>query len=87
MGAAGPSGEISAGQAILIDGDTGEVLYEKAADEKAYPASVTKIMTALITLETLEKYESPIDQKVIVPREAAGVEGSSMYLRRGRKYP
>ncbi|MFQ7473081.1 MAG: D-alanyl-D-alanine carboxypeptidase, partial [Anaerovoracaceae bacterium] len=56
--------EVSAGQAILIDGDTGTVLYEKAADERAYPASTTKIMTALITLETLDKYISPIEQKV-----------------------
>ncbi len=81
------SGEvgISAGQAILIDGDTGKVLYEKAADEKAYPASTTKIMTALITLETLEKYDSPIDQFIEVPEAAEGVEGSSLYLKAGEK--
>lgn len=76
---------ISAGQAILIDGDTGKVLFEKAADEKAYPASTTKIMTALITLETLEKYGSPIEQKVAIPDEAEGVEGSSLYLKAGEK--
>ena len=46
---------ISAGQALLMDADTGEVLYEKCADQKAYPASTTKIMTALVTLETMEK--------------------------------
>ena len=51
---------ISAGQAILIEGDTGRVLYEKCADQKAYPASTTKIMTALVTLEVLERYDSPI---------------------------
>lgn len=76
---------ISAGQAILIDGDTGKVLYEKSADEKAYPASTTKIMTALITLETLQKYGSPIDQKIEVPAIAEGVEGSSLYLKAGEK--
>lgn len=76
---------ISAGQAILIDGDTGKVLYEKAADEKAYPASTTKIMTALITLETLERYGSPITQKIEVPQSAEGVEGSSLYLKAGEK--
>lgn len=85
VGASGPSGEISAQQAILIDGDTGEVLYEKAADERAYPASITKIMTALITLETLEKYDSPIEQKVRIPKSAAGTEGSSLYLRAGEE--
>lgn len=76
---------ISAGQAILIDADTGEVLYEKAADQKAYPASTTKIMTALITLETLKKYGSPIEQKIEVPQAAEGVEGSSIYLKAGEK--
>lgn len=76
---------ISAGQAILIDGNTGEVLYEKAADEKAYPASTTKIMTALITIETLNRYGSPISQMTEVPQCAEGVEGSSLYLQAGEK--
>ena len=61
------------------------ILYEKSADEKAYPASTTKIMTALVTLENLEKYDSPITQTVEVPAEAAGVEGSSLYLAAGEK--
>ncbi len=77
--------DISAGQAILIDGDTGRALYEKSADEKAYPASTTKIMTALLTLETLEKYGSPLTQQVEIPAEASGVEGSSLYLSPGEK--
>lgn len=76
---------ISAGQAILIDGDTGDVLYEKAADEKAYPASTTKIMTALVTLETLKAHDSPLDQMITVPQIAEGVEGSSVYLKSGEK--
>lgn len=75
--------EISAGQAILIDGDTGRVLYEKSADERAYPASTTKIMTSLITLEVLREHASPIAQKVKIPAEAEGIEGSSMYLEAG----
>lgn len=74
---------ISAAQAILTDPKTGEVLYEKNADEKAYPASTTKIMTALLVLETLERYDSPVDQKVTIPQEAEGVEGSSLYLKAG----
>lgn len=78
-------GTISAGQAILIDADTGKVLYEKAADQRAYPASTTKIMTALLTLETLETYDSPIRQKVTIPAEAEGIEGSSLYLKAGEK--
>ena len=41
---------VSAKNAILIDGKTGETLYEKDADTKAYPASTTKIMTARTVL-------------------------------------
>lgn len=76
---------ISAGQAILINGNTGDVLYEKSAEEKAYPASTTKIMTALIVLETLDKYDSPIEQIVTVPANAEGVEGSSIYLKKNER--
>ncbi len=83
--AAAPAPQVSAAQAILTDGKSGKVLYEKNADEKAYPASTTKIMTALLVLETLERYDSPIEQKVTVPKEAEGVEGSSLYLKAGER--
>ena len=76
---------ISAGQAILIDGDTGRVIYEKCADERSYPASMTKIMTALVTLEVLEENDSPLQQTVKIPACAQGVEGSSLYLKEGEK--
>lgn len=77
--------EISAENAILIDADTGRVLYEKNADEKAYPASTTKIMTSLIAIEKLEELKSPLDQEVLIPSDAAGIEGSSIYLEAGEK--
>ena len=76
---------ISAGQAILIDGNSGKVIYEKCADERAYPASTTKIMTALITLEVLKENDSPLDQMIKVPASAEGTEGSSIYLKAGEK--
>ncbi|QHI72467.1 D-alanyl-D-alanine carboxypeptidase family protein [Aminipila terrae] len=72
--------EISAKQAVLMDAKTGEILYEKNATSKAYPASTTKIMTALLTIETVEALNSDITQKVKIPAEAVGVEGSSIYL-------
>ena len=43
--------EIESGNCILMDADTGIVLYEKNSDEKCYPASVTKLMTALLVVE------------------------------------
>ena len=76
---------ISASSAIVIDAEDGSVLYEKNADKKAYPASTTKIMTAMLTLETLDKLDSPPEQKVAVPSEAVGIEGSSIYLAPGEE--
>lgn len=70
--------EVSAHSAILMDGDTGRVLYEKSPDERSLIASTTKIMTALVALET-----GGMDETVTVPAEAAGIEGSSMYLKAG----
>lgn len=76
---------VSAEGAILIDADSGQVLYEKNSDKKLYPASTTKIMTALVTLETLDELDLDPDSKVIIPVEAAGAEGSSLYLKAGEK--
>lgn len=46
--------DIASKHAILVQAGTGRILYEKAADEKAYPASTTKIMTALLAIENLD---------------------------------
>ncbi len=69
---------ISARSAILIDADTGRVLFENRADERALIASTTKIMTAVVVLEHME-----LDRAYCVPKEATNVEGSSMYLKSG----
>ena len=74
---------ITAKQAILIDGKSGEILFEKAAEERAYPASTTKIMTALIVLDLCERYDIDTNTQVTVPKEAVGIEGSSVYLKAG----
>ncbi len=71
----------SAGAAILVHADTGQVLYEKNADTHMLIASTTKIMTALVVLDNCE----PDEQVTILP-EYAAVEGSSMYLIPGKIY-
>lgn len=71
---------VSAKSAVLIDGKSGAVLFEKNSDTRLYMASTTKIMTALIVLENL-----PLDAIVTVPKEATLVEGSSIYLRENEK--
>lgn len=69
---------ISAQKAILIDAQTGRVLYEKNADQRSLIASTTKIMTALIICE-----QCNVLDRMRIPKEAVGIEGSSIYLREG----
>lgn len=75
-----PAGAISAQSVILTDAVTGRVLYEKQPDKQSLIASTTKIMTALLVCES-----SNVLDIVEVPKEAVGVEGSSVYLREGEK--
>lgn len=76
-----PSGiEITAKSALLVSLDTDEVLFEKNADQKVYPASITKIMTTLLILES-DKYDP--DAKIAMTEEALDLisgTGSSVSL-------
>lgn len=74
---------ISAEGAILVNAEDGRTIYEKNADERLYPASTTKIMTALVALETLDEIKGTLQSKIKVPKEAIGIEGSSVYLKEG----
>ena len=76
---------IEAKGAILIDAKSGNTIYEKDADKRLYPASTTKIMTTLVALEIMEEIDASLDSKVIIPKEAVGVEGSSIYLKEGER--
>lgn len=69
---------ISAKKAIVIDAQTGRILYEKCADERSLIASTTKIMTALVVCE-----QCNVLDRMRIPKEAVGIEGSSMYLKEG----
>ena len=69
---------ISAEKAIVLDSITGRVLYEKDADRQSLIASTTKIMTALVVCE-----QCNVLDRMRIPKEAVGIEGSSMYLKEG----
>ena len=69
---------ISAQKAILMDAETGRVIYEKDADSRSLIASTTKIMTALVVCE-----QCNVLDRMRIPKEAVGIEGSSMYLKEG----
>ncbi len=71
---------VSAAGAILIDADSGRVLYKHNAYQRMPMASTTKIMTALVALSSV-----PVDTVVSVSPLAVGVEGSSVYLYAGEE--
>ena len=71
---------VSASSAVLIEAESGDVIYEKDAHTRRGPASTTKIMTSLVAVEHL-----PLDKVVTVNENAVGVEGSSAYLYAGEK--
>ena len=72
--------QLSARSAVLIDVETGQVLYNKHMHLKSFPASLTKVLTTIIALE-----EGNLRELVTVSRRAAYQEGSSIYLREGEK--
>ncbi len=77
--------EIAAPSAILIDVATGTVLYEKNADERLEPASVTKVMTLLLIMEALDSGKISWDDMVTASDAAAGKGGSQIYLEPGEQ--
>jgi serine-type D-Ala-D-Ala carboxypeptidase (penicillin-binding protein 5/6) len=71
--------------AILIERDTGTVLYEKNAHEKLPPASMTKIMTMLLIMEAIDKGELTLNEKVRASEYAASMGGSQIFLEPGEE--
>ncbi len=72
---------VGAKAAVLYEPETESFLYEKEADLRLPMASTTKIMTALVTLESAEPSDT-----VVIDGRAVGIEGSSAYLREGDEY-
>ena len=62
--------EINANYVILQDHHSGEILYEKDADIRIYPASMTKIMTAIVAFDLIKKGETSLDEMIIISEKA-----------------
>ena len=77
-GASAPAPAVSAASALVMEADTGRVLFEKQAHRKSLIASTTKIMTGYLVCRTMD-----LSAPVTVPEAAAGIEGSSLYLQAG----
>ena len=78
-----PALAIAAPAAILMEKETGQVLYEKKADEPGFPASVTKIMTMLLIFEAMESGAFGPEDTVVASERAASFGGSCVYLEAG----
>ena len=75
----------NAKSAILIEASTGEILWQKNANEKLAPASMTKMMSMLLIMEEIEKGNLKWDEMVTASMNASGMGGSQIFLETGEK--
>ena len=75
--------DISAPSALLMEASTGQVIYEKDADSKRPPASVTKVMTLLLIFDALQEGKIHLEDEVTTSEYAASMGGSQVFLEEG----
>lgn len=75
--------EVSSPSAILMEASTGQIIYEKNSEEIRSPASITKIMTLLLTFEALKKGKIKLEDEVITSAHAKSMGGSQVFLEEG----
>ena len=75
--------ETKAKQAILMDYNSGDVLYEKNADEKMHPSSMSKLMTTYIVLKRLKEGSLKLSDTFVVSEKAWRMQGSKMFVELG----
>ncbi|WP_284640361.1 D-alanyl-D-alanine carboxypeptidase family protein [Paenibacillus silviterrae] len=75
----------NATSAVIIDADTGTVIFEKNKDAKLPPASITKIMTMLLIMEAIDQGKIKMDEKVRTSEYAASMGGSQIFLEPGEE--
>ncbi len=75
--------DVSAPSVILVEASTGKVIYEKNSTDRRSPASVTKIMTILLTFEQLEAGKIKLEDEVVTSEYASSMGGSQVYLAQG----
>lgn len=72
---------VSAASAVLLDAESGRILYARNENEKRAIASITKLMTALVAAEYLDD----LSQTITIQKEWTGIEGTSLYLKAGEE--
>ena len=74
------------GSAILMEKETGTILFEQNSHDKLEPASVTKVMTLLLVMEAIDSGRLSMDDMVQVSAHAAGMGGSQVYMKEGEQF-
>ena len=77
--------DISAPGAVLMDADSGKILYEKNAHEQRPCASITKVMTLTLVMEALDSGKISLDDTVTASAHAASMGGSDIWLEEGEQ--
>ena len=75
----------NAKSAILVETTTGKIIYEKNKDEKRSPASMTKMMTLLLTMESLENGNIKLNDEVVISKNASSMGGTQIFIEEGSK--
>ena len=75
--------DINGASAVIMEAETGKILFEKNADEALSPASMTKIMTMLLVVEAIDKGFVSLNDQVTISENSAGMGGSQVYLEKG----
>ncbi|MCR8660356.1 D-alanyl-D-alanine carboxypeptidase family protein [Paenibacillus endoradicis] len=81
----GPSLALNAASAVLIDADSGTVIFEKNSNEKLPPASITKVMTMLLVMEAVGQGKIKLTDMVRTSANAASMGGSQIFLEEGEE--
>ena len=66
--------------AVIMEYSTGKILYEKNSNQQLAPASMTKIMTLLLTMEAIDSGKLNMDDMITISKNAAEMGGSQMFL-------
>ena len=72
--------------AILLEVSTGKVIYEKNANQKLAPASMTKVMSMLLIMEAIDNGKLTFEDEVVISDNASSMGGSQIFLQTGEKY-
>ena len=75
--------QISAPSAVLMEASTGQIIYEKGADDKRNPASVTKVMTLILIFDALAEGKIQLSDEVVTSAHAKSMGGSQVFLEEG----